>query len=200
MLPPGVYPVSVFETGETSQYHSASDPTTALTVTHADGRQTQRYRLNPGELELELIAANATPLAPKGTQLTMLMIDGIYFFASPPVKWREVNAAGLVVPEQPWSWTLQSSNGGVTLTQTAVARQPTVEMVDGTVVTVQRIDATLTFSGNASGTLQLRHWEEVGNYGRSRQQFSGTVTVLGSPSRVNTTVVLGGLGGLPGLN
>jgi len=200
MLPPGVYPLLAFDTGESSAYHPSSDPGPALTVTHVNDRQRQQYRTYPGEFEIELLAANATPLNPRGTLLSMLMIDGIYFFADPPVKWRDVNAAGVVVPDQPWTWTLHSSNGGVTVTQNAVARQPAIEMVDGAVVSVQRIDATLTFSGNVSGTLQLRHWEEVGNYARSRQQFSGTVTILGTPTRVNTTVILGGLGGLPGLN
>lgn len=194
MLPAGVYPLIVFDTGESTTYRSSGDPAPSLTVSHEKGRQRLVYRLRPGEIALELLPGDATP---SRTRLTMLTLLGVSFVADPPVTWRPMDADGAVVPGRPWSWTLPSRDGAVTLAYSAVARAPEEERVGGVAVTVQRVEATLAFSGAASGTLELRQWEEVGNPRRARHQLTGTVTVFGVATRLNTTVVVGGLGGLP---
>lgn len=205
MLPAGTHPLEVIDVATSNSYRLASDAAPSVTVTNYGGSldntqggwQRQVYRLQPGDFEITLLAANEPPVRPLGTYLSELVIQGIYFTPA-PVLWRPTNAAGLVVAGSPWSWTINSSNGGVTLSQTSVAQEPATEFDDGVPVSVQRIDTTFTFSGTASGTLRLTHWEDLGAVGRVREHFDGTVSLFGSVTTMNTTVVLGGLGGLPG--
>jgi hypothetical protein len=157
----------------------------------------QRLALDHIELTL-LNANNQLPVNHFGSYINDIYIDGIDFPANPPVLWRETNASGMVIPNQPWSWTLQSSNGGVTLNQSSVARWPSTENVNGLPVTVQRIDTTMTFSGNASGTLTVTHVQKVGDNLKMREQYVGDITVFGEHDNINTTIVLGGLGGISG--
>lgn len=205
MLPTGVHPLQVFDTASSSAYRQAGTPGPNVSVvswggsTATGGWQRQTYNLAPGRIEWVLLAANEPPVRPRGTYISEFDIDGIYFDPEFPLLWREVNAAGVVVADVPWSWTVTSSNGGVTLSQTSVARQPETEMVAGVPVLVQRVDTTMRFSGGATGTLGMTQWQAVGESERTRLHFEGTVTTFGARRDIRTSVVLNGLGGLPGL-
>lgn len=205
MLPAGTFPLQVFDTGESSNYRLATDPDPSVVVTNTGGSigsggwQRQQYHLAPGEIEWTLLAANDPPVEPIGTYLSDLGFEGIYFTPQFPVKWRQASVGGVVLPDTPWSWTITSSNGGVVLSQTSVAHQPSTEMDENdSPIVLQRIDTTMTFSGTASGTLTMTHVEEIGVAARANEHFEGTVSLFGSPTTMNRTVVLGGLGGLPG--
>jgi hypothetical protein len=179
-------------------YRGPSQPLPSLTVTNNQGWQTQRYDLLGTDIEWTLLGAEDPLVKPTGTSLSDLVIEGIYFEPVLPVRWRPASVAGVMVPET-WSWTINSSNGGVTLSQTSTSRAPEVQYIDGVPTLVQRIDTTMNFSGNASGTLTITHWEEVGVNTRARDHFKGTVTVLDVRNVFDTSVVMGGLWPLPRL-
>lgn len=211
MLPPGEHALQVTDVGQSSRYKLAEAPDPTVVVSDSGQSQTQTFNLAPGVVKLTVQSPTAL-VSPFGVYLKELTLQGLVFRADPPVLYRPLNLAGALVPLQRWSWTLQSEAGGVTLSQSSMVQLPSVEMVRGQPVLVQRIDSTISFSGNAVGTITLTHWDAVGDPGRMREQYQGEVTAFNKPaftgtafasaafdetSVVDTTVVLGGLGGPP---
>jgi hypothetical protein len=192
MLPVGTYPLFVYDTGKSSNYQPAGSPPPSLVVSTGEGSYTQASNFSPGSVEVTLVAPNP-PLAPLGIYLKQLKIHGLTFTPAQPVVYRPVNVLGEPVPLQSWRWTVRSDDGRVELTQSSVVEVPSVEMSRSSSVLVRRVNTTLTFSGVATGQLNLTQWEAVRDPTRMRLHSEGEITVLGQRYPVNTTAVLGGL-------
>ena len=191
-LPVGDYPMNSYGIDRGDFYVETDGP--KLVVTNSGGTQTHRLQLEGGAFEWTMLGQGSNlPADPSGTYVNRLSLAGIDFAANPPVKWRPEDVAGLFVPNESWSWTLQSSNGGVTLHAEFQSLTPHTEYIRGIPAIVERIQANLTFSGNAVGNLQWRHFQKSGNAQSARDEFEGSVTAGTDTSSFNTAFVMGGL-------
>lgn len=208
MLPVGEYPLEVFDIGQSFRYRSSDAHAPSVVVQGSSELQTQTFNIAPGVVEVTL--ESSSPGLAEGVYLKELELQGLRFVPERPVLYRPLNLAGILVPLQRWDWTVDSVSGGVALSQSSIVQLPSLELVDGAPVLVQRIDTTLTFSGNAVGAVALTHWEEVGNRTRMREHYKGRITAFNRPGfagttfaqaavggtdTVDTVIVMGGLGG-----
>lgn len=183
-LPPGSYPVRVL--GADAGHKAARQ--SSLVVTTEDGyRQTLNLPFDLIELKLR----SSGSLDPAQILLEELSINGFRFLAEPPVVYRPLDVHGVLIPLQPWEWTLASEAGGATLTQYSIIQLPEVELRGLVPTLVQRVDSTLEFGGAASGTIRLTQWEAVGDPGYMRQRAEGSVSVGGNQYPIDVAVFLG---------
>ena len=158
-----------------------------------DGTDTiETFNLSPEVLELVLTTGGLDTANPK-VMLKELVLSGIYFTANPPVPWRPFDSSGQVQTTG-WQWTLDSSNGGVTL-QTWSWADPavTVHVESGQAALIQHVRTFMSFGGTGSGLVEVDHWEVVGDSNQMIEALEGTVTIFGSPIQVDMMLLLGTL-------
>jgi hypothetical protein len=191
LLSPGTYTMRLVRSGL-----SADGPgrgVGAIYVSQSGTDTVERFDLQPDIIEL-VLATTGLGTNPK-VMLKELVVGGIYFPASPAVLWRPLDHTGRV-QQTSWQWTLNSSNGGVTLQTFSSARAPTAfSVANGQAVLVQEVTTTMYFGGTASGSIEVNHWEVVGESNEMFESYSGTFTFFGSTTRVDTLLLLGTLAG-----
>jgi hypothetical protein len=188
LLAPGSYALNVIRSGLGDV--GPGRGTGSVTVTQNGADTVERFDILPDIFEY-FLTTNGTDVV-----LKELNIGGIYFPANPPVLWRPLDTTGQVPPTD-WSWTLNSSNGGVTLrTYSWTEQSITVALENGQVAKVQTVNTYLYFSGTASGSVEIIHSELVGDSSQMSELYAGSFTFFGSTTRVDMLLVMGALFGI----
>jgi len=183
----GTYPIIDYDGG--IRY------TSNLSVTDNGGYR-QTYYLHGDTVEFTL--ENGTQvLYPYHLYLRRLYIGGLLFTSNggnngAPVMYRPYGTAGVLGPNQTWNSTLHSTSGGVSVNLSSRSSLKTLRSA-GVNTPVQLIETTMSFFGNASGTVLVRSFEVPAVPSKTRTDFLGSMTAMGQRFEVQHHVILGGL-------